>query len=40
MTVHNELGNGFQEVVYQRSLAYELELQGLNFQREVEIPLF
>ena len=40
MTVHNELGNGFQEVVYQRSLAYELELQGLNFQQEVEIPLF
>lgn len=40
MTVHNELGNGFQEVIYQRSLAYELELQGLNFQREVEMPLF
>ena len=40
MTVHNESGNGFQEVVYQRSLAYEMELQGLNFQREVEMPLF
>lgn len=25
MTVHNELGNGFQEVIYQRSLSYEME---------------
>ena len=40
MKVHNTLGNGFQEVIYQRSLAVELESQGLSFQREVEMPIF
>ena len=25
MTVHSELGNGFQEVIYQRCVAIELE---------------
>jgi hypothetical protein len=36
MKVHNTLGNGFQEVVYQRCLAIELEKCGLVFGREVE----
>ena len=40
MTVHRMLGNGFQEVIYQRSLAIELEAAGLVFAREVEIPIF
>lgn len=40
MEVHNQLGNGFQEVIYQRSLAIELGLQGLSFQRELEMELF
>jgi|SRR5690349_1528077 len=40
MKVDNTLGNGFQEVIYQRSLAVELEKQGLNFEREVEMPIF
>jgi GxxExxY protein len=40
MEVHNHLGNGFQEVVYQRSLAIEFRLQGLSFEREKEMPLF
>ncbi len=40
MEVHNHLGNGFQEVVYQRSLAIEMRLQGLSFEREKEMPLF
>ena len=40
MEVHNYLGNGFQEVIYQRSLALELETQGISFAREVEIPIF
>ena len=35
--VHNELGSGFLEAVYQRSLAVELRLSGLNV--EVEVPL-
>ena len=34
MKVHNTLGNGFQEVIYQRCLAFELEKAGLGFQRE------
>jgi GxxExxY protein len=34
MEVHNTLGNGFQEVIYQRCLAIELEKAGLNFERE------
>ena len=40
MTVHNMLGSGFQEVVYQRSLALELDAAGLIFSREVEMPIF
>jgi GxxExxY protein len=40
MTVHNTLGNGFQEVIYQRALAIEMTLQGLSFSRELEMPIF
>ena len=40
MTVHRMLGNGFQEVIYQRSLAIELEAAGLVFAREIEMPIF
>ena len=36
MKVHNTLGNGFQEVIYQRCLAIELTRAGLRFGREVE----
>lgn len=36
MKVHNTLGNGFQEVIYQRCLAIELEKVGLSFAREQE----
>ena len=34
MNVHNTLGNGFQEIIYQRCLAIELGKAGLKFQRE------
>lgn len=34
--VHTFLGNGFQEVIYQRALALELSRAGLTFAREVE----
>jgi len=37
MEVHRVLGNGFQEVIYQRALEHELELQQLNFHREFEM---
>ncbi|MBI1769129.1 MAG: GxxExxY protein [Bacteroidetes bacterium] len=40
MEVHNALGNGFQEVIYQRCLAIELQNAGIPFQREVEQPIF
>ena len=40
MKVHNTLGNGFQEVIYQRALAIEMENQGLGFQREMEMTIF
>lgn len=39
MEVHNQMGNGFQEVVYQRALAIEFSIQGLSFARELEMPL-
>ena len=40
MTVHKTLGNGFQEVIYQRALEIEMKLEGLNFNREFEMPIF
>lgn len=36
MKVHNTLGPGFQEVIYQRCLAIELERIGLVYSREQE----
>lgn len=39
MKVHNTLGNGFQEVIYQRALAIELGKAGIEFAREVEMPI-
>lgn len=38
--VHKHLGNGFQEVIYQRALAIEFDLQNVPFEREFEMPLF
>jgi GxxExxY protein len=38
--VHKVLGNGFQEVVYQRALAIELEECQLMFAREFDMPIF
>lgn len=40
MKVHNTLGNGFQEVIYQRCLAIELEREELSFVREQEHTIF
>ena len=40
MKVHSTLGNGFQEVIYQRALSIEMEKQGLGFQREMEMTIF
>ena len=40
MHVHTTLGNGFQEVIYQRALAIELSFANLSFKREMEMPIF
>jgi GxxExxY protein len=40
MSVHKILGNGFQEVIYQRALEIELRLAGIDFRREFEMPIF
>lgn len=40
MQVHSYLGNGFQEVIYQRALAIEFGKAGLEYQREVEMPIY
>ena len=40
MNVHNTLGNGFQEVIYQRALEIEMNDAGLTFNREFEMPIF
>ena len=40
MEVHKRLGNGFQEVIYQRALAIEMGLAGIAFSREFEMPIF
>jgi len=37
--VHSTLGNGFQEVIYQRALAIEMSKTGLSFIREFEMPI-
>ena len=40
MTVHTALGNGFQEVIYQRALQIEMADQDISFSREHEMPIF
>ena len=39
MRVHNILGSGFQEVIYQRALVVEFEGSSIPYSREVAIPI-
>lgn len=39
MKVHAALGNGFQEVIYQRALEIEMQETGLAFARELSMPV-
>jgi GxxExxY protein len=39
MKVHNTLGNGFQEVIYQRCLEIEFGKNNVPYAREVEMPI-
>lgn len=38
--VHSFLGNGFQEVIYQRALAYELSKRNLTYAREIDQNIY
>lgn len=40
MKVYSELGNGFQEVIYQRALEIEMPYENLSFQKEMEMPVY
>jgi GxxExxY protein len=40
MKVHSTLGNGFQEVIYQRALEIEFPYHNLTFEREKEMSIF
>jgi len=40
MQVHQVMGNGFQEVIYQRCLSIEMQKQGLQFSREYEMKIY
>ncbi|HAW80057.1 MAG TPA: hypothetical protein DCX27_10335, partial [Balneola sp.] len=40
MKVHSEIGDGFQEVIYQRALADEMNNVSLRFNKEKEFPVF
>lgn len=40
MKVHRTLGNGFQEIIYSRALAIEMNKQGLGFQREMSMKIY
>jgi len=39
MRVHSAMGNGFQEVIYQRAMEIEMRLDNLGFEREKEMPI-
>jgi GxxExxY protein len=38
--VHSTLGNGFQEVIYQRALELEFKAAEVNYAREFEMPIY
>ena len=40
MKVHSTLGNGFQEVIYQRAMAIEMPFHNLTFEREKEMFIY
>lgn len=40
MEVHTILGNGFQELIYQRALEIEMDKRNIHFARESEMPIF
>ena len=39
MRVHTYLGNGFQEVIYQKAMAIEMTKAGISFDREPDMDI-
>jgi GxxExxY protein len=40
MKVHSTLGNGFQELIYQRALEIELRDERIAYSRDHEMPIY
>lgn len=40
MKVHNTLGSGFMEIIYQKALAIEMQKQNRSFGREIEMIIY
>ena len=40
MKVHSALGNGFQEIIYQRALAIEMRKTQISFEGEMKMPIY
>lgn len=40
LRIHNTLGNGFPEIIYQRALALELKAMGISFEREFDMAIY
>ncbi|KOH45226.1 GxxExxY protein [Sunxiuqinia dokdonensis] len=40
MRIHSALGNGFQEIIYQRAMEIEMADSGIHFSREQEMPIY
>lgn len=40
MKVHNTLGNGFREIIYQKALEIEFRKNNLTYNREFEMPIY
>lgn len=38
--IHNTLGNGFPEVIYQRALALELNTISVHYEREFDLAIY
>ena len=40
MKVHNALGSGFKEAVYEEALEKELEIRSIDYKRQVRLPIY
>jgi GxxExxY protein len=40
MKVHNKMRNGYNEVIYSKCLAIELDKEQIKYQRELDVPVY